>query len=562
MTELPLTVFDAAQALRQKQISSVELTKAAFAYADDHDAQLGVYLARFDDAAMESARRADADLARGLDRGPLQGVTVGIKDILATAEGPTTANSLALTPGWGEGQDATVVKRLRAGGTVITGKLTAGEFALGAHDSEKPHPRPRNPWNPATWPCGSSSGTAVGIAADMMLAGIGTDTGGSIRGPAAFCGVSGLVPTYGRVPATGSVPVAYSLDHIGPMARSIQDCGLVLAAISGADGEDPYAAPVAPFTMADRASQSLAGMRIGVERAHHLGVAEQDPALERIFEAALDVLRALGATVVDVEISHYDETRTAHTVTVLGEAFAYHRQNLRRRWNDYYRTTRAMTAAGALFSAADYVQAQRVRRIAQLELANLFRDVDLIVTPTTGIAAPSYHELDAHGMGKYMNSIFTGYWDAVGNPVLAMPMGFTADNMPLSIQIAARPFDDARLIEVGAAYQSQTDWHLRRGLARVGTPEDAVSPPTEASDGRPLHTMGRVSSESDQDASVRVAAAAALDAIGLAATEAERAAMLDMHALTMPGVERLHELTDEQDEVAALIFRADPGPLQ
>jgi aspartyl-tRNA(Asn)/glutamyl-tRNA(Gln) amidotransferase subunit A len=224
MTALPLTLTDAAMALREGTVTSVALTEAAIAAADAADETVGTYLTRFNEYALERAATADAELARGEDRGPLHGIPFGVKDILAMAEGPTTAQSLILDRSWGAGKDAPTVARVKAAGAVITGKTTTMEFACGIPDATKPFPIPRNPWNLDTWAGGSSSGTGSGVAAGMFLAGLGTDTAGSIRIPAAFCGVSGLMPTFGRVPKSGCVPLGYSLDHVGPMARSARDC--------------------------------------------------------------------------------------------------------------------------------------------------------------------------------------------------------------------------------------------------------------------------------------------------------------------------------------------------
>jgi aspartyl-tRNA(Asn)/glutamyl-tRNA(Gln) amidotransferase subunit A len=249
MAKFPLTLSEAAEQLRSGQVTSEVLTRTVLERADRLDDRLGTYLARFDEEALASAKQADADFAAGVDRGPIQGIPVGIKDILAMAEGPTTAQSLVLDREWGAGRDAPVVARLKAAGAVITGKVTTMEFAIGMPDPTKPFPLPRNPWDTDTWPGGSSSGTGNGVAAGLFFAGIGTDTGGSIRIPAAYCGVSGLMPTFGRVPKSGCVPLGYSLDHIGPLARSARDCGAMLGAIAGYHPSDPTAVdrPVPDF---------------------------------------------------------------------------------------------------------------------------------------------------------------------------------------------------------------------------------------------------------------------------------------------------------------------------
>lgn len=459
---VPLTLTDAAAALRDGTVTSVGLTQTALARADALDSRLGAYLARFDETALESAARADAELAAGTDRGPLHGIPFGVKDILASSEGPTTGQSLVLDPAWGEGRDAVTVARVKAAGAVITGKLTTMEFACGLPDPDKPFPFPRNPWNPETWPGGSSSGTGAAVAAGMIWAGFGTDTGGSIRIPAAFCGVSGLMPTYGRVPKSGCVPLGYSLDHIGPLARSARDCAAVLGVIAGYDPTDPTCVdrPVEDWSAA--LTGDLTGLRLGVDRVHHLpeGV---DPAVAANLDAAVAVLEARGAKVFEVELPHYEEGVAANSITMAAEALAYHQPDLQTRWGDYTRGFRLVAAGGALASAADYVQAQRVRRVVQGELAALLSQVDALVMPTASVGSPPYEELLGHEdrISMLFGKVFTPYWDSMGNPVLAVPDGFNAQGLPLSLQIAGRPFDEATILRIGDAFQQATDWHLR-----------------------------------------------------------------------------------------------------
>jgi aspartyl-tRNA(Asn)/glutamyl-tRNA(Gln) amidotransferase subunit A len=457
-----LTLADAAAALRDGTVTSAELLATATARADALDAQLGVYLHRFDEEAPGWAAQADADFAAGIDRGPLQGIPVGVKDILAMSDGPTTAQSTVLDPAWGAGRDAIVVERLKAAGAVITGKTSTMEFASGLPDPDQPFPLPRNPWDPTTWTGGSSSGTGAGVAAGMMLAGIGTDTGGSIRIPAIFCGVSGLMPTFGRVPNAGCAPLGYSLDHIGPLARSARDCALMLSTYMGGDPRDPYAVDLPVPDLLARADGSLEGLRIGVERVSHFGVIDdEDPAVAPAFEAAVAALEALGATVVEVTLPLVAETSTAAMITCAAESLAYHRNDLQRRGGEYARSNRSMYALGALFSGADYVQAQRLRRVTQRRLAAIFAGVDAIVMPAATRVAPSYDALLSGDVMEVLAGVHTMYWDAVGNPALVVPMGFNADGLPLSLQIAGRPFEEDVLVQVGDAFQQTSDWHLR-----------------------------------------------------------------------------------------------------
>jgi aspartyl-tRNA(Asn)/glutamyl-tRNA(Gln) amidotransferase subunit A len=460
MTAIPLTVTEAAEQLRNGQVTSVELTTEMLARADTIDPKTGTYVARFDEYALAQAEAADKDFSNGIDHGPYQGIPIGIKDILAQKEGPTTANSLVLDRAWGEGKDAPVVARLKAAGAVITGKLTTMEFACGVADPTKPFPVPKNPWDLDTWPGGSSSGTGNGIAAGLFYAGIGTDTGGSIRIPAAFCGTSGLMPTFGRVPKSGCVPLGYSLDHIGPLARSARDCAAMLGIIAGYDPSDESCVNRPVDDYLDALTGDLHGMRIGVERAHHFPD-NADPALVGCFDKSIDALAKLGAEIVEVTLPYYDQTVAAAMVTSTCEALAYHMGDARTRWEDYFAATRQMLGYGAMSSAADFVQAQRVRRVVQGQVQTVFADVDVVVSPTAAIGAPTTESMTADGIFKLMGLMFTTYWDATGNPALVVPMGFSEAGLPLSLQIAGRPFEEATILKVGDAFQSMTDWHLQ-----------------------------------------------------------------------------------------------------
>ena len=459
MTDLPLTITQAAAVLRAGEMSSVELTRAMFERADRLDSTLGVYLERMDASALQEAAQADADFAAGIDRGPLQGIPLGIKDIIATDNAPTTAQSLVLDPAWGDQGDAPVVARLRSAGAVITGKSTTMEFATGMPDAAKPFPVPRNPWNASHWPGGSSSGTGSGIAAGLFLGGLGTDTGGSIRGPAAYCAISGLKPTFGRVPKSGCVPLGFSLDHIGPMARSARDCAIMLQVIAGYDASDPtcQAVPVPDYMSA--LSGALAGTKIGIEREHHTRVAGVLPEAVDAFESAVGALADAGASTVEVTIPHYDEITFAGRVNSRCEGAAFHLVDLRNRWTDYGVHTRAAIASGVMYSAADVVQAQRVRRYGQQMIRELMRPFDVLITLSRGTGAPAIDGLSFESYSTLPS--FTSIWNALGMPALCIPMGFTSTGLPLSLQIVGKPFDEATVLRVGDAFQALTDWHLR-----------------------------------------------------------------------------------------------------
>jgi aspartyl-tRNA(Asn)/glutamyl-tRNA(Gln) amidotransferase subunit A len=295
----------------------------------------------------------------------------------------------------------------------------------------------------------------------MFLGAIGTDTGGSIRMPAAWSGVTGLKPTFGRVPKSGCVPLSYSLDHVGPMARSAWDCAAMLRVLAGHQPSDPDSSPLPVPDYLAELTPNLAGVKLGVARENHFP-ASADPSLARCFEAAVASLESLGASSVEVSLPCWTETSFATIVILTADAVAYQHPDLRGRWHDYFSATRAVLAQGLLVSAADYVQAQRVRRTAHRALQHLFQAVDVVISPTTSTGAFAYDEHDVlPDLEAVDESLFTGYWSGVGYPALALPMGFTDAGLPLSLQIAGRPFEDGLVLRVGDAYQRMTSWHLR-----------------------------------------------------------------------------------------------------
>jgi aspartyl-tRNA(Asn)/glutamyl-tRNA(Gln) amidotransferase subunit A len=453
---MPSTITDAARALRRGDITSADLVQHAIDRAAAVDAALGTYIARFDESALDAARAADKELAVGIDRGPLHGVPIGVKDIIAAREGVTTAGSRVLK-GWGERRDATAVARLRDAGAVITGKTSTSEFAIGAPDDDGPFPVPHSPWDVSRWPGGSSSGSATGVAAGLMLGALGSDTLGSIRIPSALCGISGLKTTFGRVPMSHVVPLSYTMDTVGPMARSAADCAIILQAIAGDDARDQYAADRAVPDYRAALVGELAGLRIGVEREHHTAVEGFNPLCAERFEAAIAVLRALGADVVDVRFEGYELMTAAALVTCGGDALAYHLGDLRTRYEDYGRSCRKLLTRGVLYTAADYVQAQRVRAWGLSTLGDLFERCDAIVTPTTGVASPPSGADYWAVMGPWT---YTPAWNLLGVPAMSIPMGSIEEGLPSGLQIIGPHFSEARLLRIADAYQRSTDWHL------------------------------------------------------------------------------------------------------
>jgi len=456
----PLTITEAAAALRSGDVTAVELAERSIARADWVDEAVGIYLARFDEQMLEAAAETDAAFAAGSDPGPLAGIPLGVKDIITTREGETTAQSLVLDRSWGAG-DAVVVARLREAGALISGKLTTMEFAAGVPDPEKPFPICRNPWNLDHWSGGSSSGTGSGIAADVFPGGLGTDTGGSIRIPAIFCGVTGLMPTAGRVPKSGCVPLGYSLDHIGPLAHTARDCALMLEALAGYDASDATAIDVPVSDYVGALTGDLTGLTIGVDLTSGTAQAPYvDPRLEPLLRDAIDVLAARGATLVEVTLPLYDEGISALWPINAGESGAYHRPDAQSRLGDYTFGLRAQLAAGMLYTASDYVQAQRVRRVVQKAIRDeVFTQVDLVLTPSAFQGALALSDLTDE-LGNWIRAVNTPFWDVTGHPAVCVPIGFTDQGLPLSMQLAGRPFDEASVLRAADAYQQDTSWHL------------------------------------------------------------------------------------------------------
>ncbi len=451
------TIESAALAIRQKKLSSFELTQACLQRSHQTQDSLGSFVTLCDETALAAARQADQELAQGIDHGPLHGIPIGIKDIIATADAPSTANSNVLDPAWGQRPDATVVRKLRQAGAVILGKTGLHEFALGWPDPETGFRVPRNPWDLSRSPGGSSSGTGAAVAAGVCLAGLGTDTGGSIRGPASFCGISGHKPTSGRVSKEGCVPLGYSLDNIGPMTRTARDCALLMQVLSGYDPADPCSVAVPVPNMLAALTGSLQGIKVGVPMDYFFSVPELDPEVKASVLAAVEAMRAAGAEVVEVQIPHAAEATAAQRVTMLAEAYAYHEPDLKQQPERYGRYTREVIRMGAFFSNTDYIQAQRLRPLIRQESAQALHGVDVLITPTMLSGAPTFDNYEPSRM--IFAPSMMGIWNITGFPALSIPCGFTSLGLPIGLQIIGLPFEDAKVMGVADAYQQITTWH-------------------------------------------------------------------------------------------------------
>jgi aspartyl-tRNA(Asn)/glutamyl-tRNA(Gln) amidotransferase subunit A len=450
-----LTLADASELIRTRRVSPVDLTRSLLDRIDALDRDLHAFVAVTADHALRQAHAAEAELSQGAHRGPLHGIPIALKDLYATAGIATTAHSRVLQH-WVPTEDATCVRRLYDAGAVLLGKLAMSEFASGSV-VEGPWPAARNPWNVDHVPGASSSGSGAAVAAGMCLGSLGSDTGGSIRGPASLCGVVGIRPTYGRVSRHGVLALSWSLDTAGPLAQTVTDCALMLQAIAGHDPLDSASADVPVPDYAAALRPDAAGLVVGVDRRHffHDGV---DVETKAAVEAALGVLRDLGARVVEIDLPLLDYAQAAQNTIHAAEAHAYHEQRIRATPDLYGPTFRTYLRVGALVSASDYLQAQRVRERVRQEMLGALRQVDVIAAPTSAGPAERFDAM-APASDRFTRVNLTQPFSLAGVPAISLPCGFSGGGLPIGLQLAGRPFDEATVLRAAFAYEQATGWH-------------------------------------------------------------------------------------------------------
>ena len=445
-----MTAAAAARAIAAGELSPVELMKALLARIARLDPKLNVFIRLDGDAAMAAARAAEAEIASGRSRGPLHGVPVGIKDIIDVAGLPTTCHSKLLIDNVAAA-DAVCVSHLRGAGAIVLGKLSTHEFAIGGPSFDLPWPPARNPWNPDHHPGGSSSGSGSGVAAGLFPMALGSDTGGSVRNPASACGIVGLKPTYGLVSRRGVFPLSFTLDHVGPLTRTVTDNALMLDVIAGHDPLDPGSAAVPSGRYASGLERGVRGMRIGFIRHFHETDVPADPEVAAGLEQAARTLQSLGAQISDVRLPTLGEFGAVNRVILQSEAWAIHGPWLRERPGDYGRLARRRLLPGAFISAGDYVQAarRRLEMIAAVEAA--LREVDVLLC-ASAMDPPSRIEDAAETERTYPRQARTPF-NVTGHPALAMMAGLSSDGLPLSLQLVGRNFAEATLFQVARAWE-------------------------------------------------------------------------------------------------------------
>jgi aspartyl-tRNA(Asn)/glutamyl-tRNA(Gln) amidotransferase subunit A len=452
-----LTLAEASHLISARKLSPVEYTEALLARTETIDPQLNAFITFTPDVARTAARAAEDEILRGNWRGALHGIPFALKDIYDTAGILTSGHSRTCLDRVPD-KDATTVARLKAAGAVLTGKLATHEFAHGGPSFDLPWPPARNPWNTAHFTGGSSSGSGAALAARLVPASLGSDTGGSIRGPSGLCGIVGLKPTYGIVSRNGVLPNSYSFDHCGPMARTSQDCALLLNAIAGHDPDDPASSsrPVGDF--AGGIGGGIKGLRIGVVRHFWERDLPVNDEVSAALEQALVVLRELGAHIETVAMRPLQDYSDVKIVMAETELFSLHLRELIARAGEFGQDFRTRSLAASLFTAEDYVRASRDRRAMMSEMQPLYHRFDLLVTANS-TPAP---RLDAHDtLAFWKRPGFAAPFNCTGGPALALLCGFSIQGLPLSLQIAGRPHEDALVLRAGHAYETATGFFRR-----------------------------------------------------------------------------------------------------
>lgn len=455
-----LSITEASGRIRAKELSPVELVRSCLERIEEVDERLHAFVVVTADQALETAQQAEKEIAEGGHRGPLHGIPVGIKDLYDAVGTPTTSSS-DVRSDYLPIEDSACVARLREAGAVMVGKTHTHEFAFGVIT-----PTTRNPWDTERIPGGSSGGSGAAVAAGECLMGMGSDTGGSIRIPASLCGTVGLKPTYGRVSRAGVTSLCWSLDHAGPLTRTVRDAAIVLNAIAGYDARDPATLAVPVPDYLDGIDGGVAGLTLGVPSNYYFD--DVDPEVEAVVRAAIDSLRSQGAILRDVEIPYAPHMMAIEFGLCVPEASAYHQQMLRARGDRYQDDVRVLLEAGEIMLATQYIRVLRLRTLVKEAFREALAGIDALVCPTLPATAAKVGQDTLRfpsGAEKTPIDAYVG-WSAPANitglPALSVPCGFDAQGLPVGLQLIGRPFDEATVLRVGEAYESATDWSLRR----------------------------------------------------------------------------------------------------
>jgi len=453
-----MTLREIAQKIRSGETSPSEIVRLLLEQIRRTDDKLQAYITVCEESSLKLAEAAELQLKAGHDLGVLHGIPVSIKDLYET-EGIRTTCGSRLMQDYVPKKDSTVVARLKSKGAIVLGKLNTHEFALGAVS-----PPTKNPWDLGRIPGGSSGGSAAALAMGSAIATTGSDTGGSIRIPASFCGVVGLKPTYGRVSRAGMFPESWSLDHAGPLTKRLEDAALLLRIMAGRDELDPTSSDLPVPDYVQELETNIAGLRVGVPTNHFFE--HCDCEIAKAVNAAIEVLEGLGCTKVEFEFPSISEIMAAYTTIDLCEASAYHEREIEQRAADFQPDVRLLLEQGLLIPASYYIQAQRVRAMLFAKVMSLFDHLDVIVTPSEPIVAPQVSQTIVR-INDYEESVdsaavrYLAPFNLTGLPALSIPCGFSSKGLPIGMQIVGRAYDESTILRLGHEYENATDWHMR-----------------------------------------------------------------------------------------------------
>ncbi len=451
-----LTLSETSRAFASRSLSPVEYLTALLQRIEKLDPTLHAFIRLDADAAMDAARLAEKEISANRIRGPLHGIPIGVKDIIDVAGLPTTCHSKILLDNRAP-HDAAVIARLRESGANILGKLSTHEFAIGGPSFDLPFPPARNPWNPDHHPGGSSSGSGSGVAAGLFPAALGSDTGGSVRNPASCCGIVGLKPTYGLVSRRGVFPLSFTLDHVGPLTRTVADTALMLDAMAGHDPADPGSAATTARYYARMLDRGARGLRVGFVRQFHETDIPAHPDVTAALEDVGRVLQDAGAEVRTVTLPSLNEFAGLNRIILCSEAWSIHAPWLRTRPGDYGKLARRRLLPGAFMTAGDYVGAQRRRAQMIAAVDDVLHDVDVLLCASS--MDPASRIDDAEETARTYPRQARTPFNVTGHPALAMMAGLATSGLPVSVQFVGRYFAEATVLRVAAAYERATSWH-------------------------------------------------------------------------------------------------------